>query len=183
MLKMAKKEKEKELEQRCEKQVNIRLFGTDLSSFQSSKSNPKDIFRSGLYDENRKRKSDEVIKLQSQIHIVNNRMTDYKLKLQADELLMKELLAKLKKAQGFTENKKQQLIKAIKKEYYDFIEYEKYSDCGISDFYNIRKDAISIYAMRVGIDYEQAVDVFDEYLDNEVAKQSVLENTRISEHE
>ena len=184
MLNMAKKnEKEKTMKTRKEKQIHIRINGTDLSSYQACGTNPKNVFRSGLYDESRNKKSAREIELKSQIFLVNNRMEDYKLKLMADELLLKKLLKELRHVKGFTENKRKQLIKSIKKEYFDFIEDEKYSNCDLTDFYEIRKDAISIYAMRVGIDYEHAVDVFDSYLEDEVAKQSALENTRIIEYE
>lgn len=180
---MAKKDKEKEMKKRNEKQIGLRLTGTDLAVNQSIGAKPKDVYRSGLYDEQRKKKSKEVIEIQSKIFMVNNRMIDNKLKIQADELLLKELYKDLRKAQGFNESKRNKLIRAIKKEYYAFIENEKYADYGLSDFYEIERNAISIYAMRVGIDYEQAVDVFDKYLEDEVAKQSVLENTKTCEHE
>lgn len=183
MLEMAKKNKKEKETIRHEKQISMRLFGTDLAVYQANNTKPKDVFRSGLYDENRKKKSPQQIKLLSEIFVVNNRIMENELKVRADKLLLNELRKEYNNIIGFNESKRNQLIKAIKKEYYDFIEDEKYADCDLSDFYTIRRDAISISAMRVGIEYEDAIDVFDSYLEDEVAKQSILENTRTSEFE
>lgn len=185
MLKMAKKNKEKQLKQRHEKQVNIRLFGADLSNYQACGTNPKDVFRSGLYDENRKKQSKREIELKSQIFLVNNRIIDNKLKIQADKLLLKELNKQLLEVQGFSEDKKQWLLSKIEDGFQEFIEDERYDEdvrMDLKQFYAINRDYISNRALQVGKTYEQAVELFDEYLE-EMEQQSVLENTRSSEHE
>ena len=182
---MAKKKKEKEMKTRHEKQVNIRLFGADLSSFQACGTNPKDVFRCGLYDENRKKQSQREIELKSQIFLVNNRIIDNQLRIQADMLLLKELQKELQEVKGFSAEKRHWLISNIEKELNDFIEDERYDEDVRNDlnmFYSVRRDAISLKAIKVGKTYEQAVEIFDKYL-AEIEQSSVLENTRTSEHE
>lgn len=175
------KNKEKSIK-KLEKRINIRLTGFDLTNYQMCGVGSTDIFRSGLYDEtNRKKKSKEEIKLKSQIMRIQNQIIEDELRVKANKLLLKELLGELNNLKGFTEKKRKYLIKSIKDVYFEFLEDEKYADCDLSDFYEVKKTDIEIYAMKVGIEYEQAVDVFDSYLENEVAKQSVLENMKIGE--
>jgi len=182
---MAKKKKEKELKKRHEKQINIRLFGADLSNYQASGVKPKDVFRSGLYDENRKKKSPKEIELLSQIYLVNNRIMDNQLKIRADKLLLKELQKELKEIKGFSATKRQWLLSKIEDEFNDFMEDERYSEdirYDLKQFYSIKRSEITNRASKVGRTYEQAIELYDEYLE-ELEQLSVLENTRTSEHE
>lgn len=187
MLKMAKKKQNKEKSTYIhEKRVNIRLTGFDLANYQMCGVGSTDVFRSGLYDisdENKKKKSAQEIKLKSQILKLNNEIIEDEMRLRANKLLLAELMKELNQIKGFTDKKRKYLIQSIKKEYFDFIDDEKYENCGLSDFYTIKRTDIDIYAMKVGIDYEQAVDVFDSYLKDEFEKQSVLENMKLSENE
>ena len=166
-----------------EKRINLRLTGMDLCNYELCGVGSTDIFRSGLYDENRKNKSKQEILLKSQILRVQNEILEDEMRIRANKLLLDELLNDLKNVKGFTESKRNKFINRMKNEYYDFINDERYSNCDLNDFYRIRKDAISIYAMKVGIDYEFAIDVFESYLEDEVAKQNVLMNTKSSEKE
>ena len=185
MLKMAKKKQNKEKQvKKYEKRINIRLTGFDLANYQMCDVGSTDVFRSGLYDEkNRKKKSAQEIKLKSQIMRVQNQIMEDELRVKANKLLLSELLSELNNLKGFTEKKRKYLIKSIKEVYFEFIDDEKYEDCDLSDFYEIKKTDIQIYAMKVGIEYEQAVDVFDSYLKDEFEKQSVLENMKLGEKE
>lgn len=186
MLEMTKENnREKKLKTRNEKQVNLRLFGSDLSSFQACGTNPKDVFRCGLYGENRKKKSKEEIELLSKIFLVNNRIIDNQLKVDADKLLLKELEKQYREFKGFSADKKHWLLSKIEDEFNDFIEDERYDEdvrMDLNQFYSIRRDAITNNATRVGRTYEQAIELFDEYLE-EMEQQSILENTRTKEHE
>ena len=184
MLKMAKNNKNnKESIKKHEKRINIRLTGFDLVNYQMCGVGSTDVFRSGLYDEDRKNKSTQEIILKSQILRLNNQIMEDEMRVKANKLLVSELIKELNNIKGFTEKKRKYLIKSIKDVYFEFLEDEKYVDCDLSDFYTIKRDDIEIYAMKVGIEYEQAVDVFDSYLENEVAKQSVLEHMKLSENE
>lgn len=179
---MAKKEKQKT---RHEKQINIRLFGADLSSFNSCETNPKDIFRSGLYNEDRKKQSKKEIKLKSQIHLLNNRIMDNQLRIEADKLLLTKLLYELNEVKGFSEEKKKLLLAEIEKEFNDFIEDEKYAEDirnDFNEFYTIKRDAITNKASKFGRTYEQAIELFDEY-HAEMEQNSILENTRTIEYD
>lgn len=184
MLKMAKNNKNKEKSTyKHEKRVNIRLSGYDLTNYQMCGVGSTDVFRSGLYDENRKKKSPQEIKLKSQILKVNNDIIEDEMRLRANKLLLADLIEELNQIKGFTDKKRKYLIQSIKKEYFAFIDDEKYVDCDLSEFYSIKRTDIEITAMEVGIDYEQAVDVFDSYLKDEFEKQSVLEHMKLSENE
>ena len=184
MLKMAKNNKnKKESINKHEKRINIRLTGFDLTNYQMCGFGSTDVFRSGLYDENRKKKSAQEIMLKSQILRLNNQIMEDEMRVRANKLLVSELIKELNNLKGFTEKKRKYLIQTIKKEYFAFIDDERYVDCDLSDFYTIKRDDIEICAMKVGIEYEQAVDVFDSYLKDEFEKQSVLEHMKLSENE
>ena len=180
---MAKKKQNKKEKANTEQRVNLRLTGIESTNFLMCGTGGTDVFRCGLYDEQRKVKPTKEIELKSKILHVQNKIIEHKLEVKANELLLNDLFNELKQVKGFTETKRKKLIKSMKKEYFDFIDDERYAECDLSDFYYIKKDKISIYAMRCGIDYEYAVEVFDNYLEDEVAKQNILENERLSENQ
>ena len=101
----------------------------------------------------------------------------------ADELLLEKLNEQLANIQGFSDEKRNQLIKAMDKIFHEFIDDESIDESirdDISQFYELRRDDIDIYAMKVGIRFEDAIDVFDEYLD-EINEQTVIDDTIIDE--
>ena len=182
---MAKKDKYKRKYKSNEKQLSARLKGFDFSDFDAYGVSGIDVFRYGMINIKKEHKSPKEVKILSQIILVENRMMERELNQYADELLLEKLYKELKGIKGFTKEKEQKLIKAIEREFNDFIEDERYDETVRSDlsmFYKVRRDAISNQATYVGITYEKAVEIFDKYLED-MEQSSVLENTRTSEHE
>ena len=179
MLNMAKKKK---YYKSNEKQVGARLTGFDFSDFDAHGVKGIDVFRYGMMNIKKEHASPKEVKLLSKIILVENRMAERELNQMADELLLKKLYEQLEDIKGFTIEKQEKLIKLLQKEFDVFIEDNKYEDCDLSDFYTIKRDAITIHASKFDRTYEQAVELFDKYHED-MEQQSVLENTRTIEHE
>lgn len=185
MLKMAKKNKYKRKYKSNEKQVGARLKGFDFSDYDAYGVTGIDVFRYGMINIKKEHASPQEVKIQSKIILVENRMMERELDQMADELLLKKLYNDLKQVKGFTKEKRDKLIKSIEKELNDFMNDKRYSEdvrMDLNQFYTIRRDAISNKAFYVGRTYEQAIEIFDKYME-EMEQNSVLENTRTSEHE
>ena len=184
---MAKNNKNKRIKKTNEKQVGARLKGFDFSDFDTYDVSGIDVFRFGLINLEKEKKSNPLalkkMKLLSEIKLVEDRMHERELSQLADELLLEKLNEQLANIKGFSDEKRNQLIKAIEKIYYEFIDDESIDEdirCDISQFYVIKRDDIDIYAMKVGIRFEDAVIIFDEYLD-EINEQTIVDDTIIDE--
>ena len=187
MLKMAKNNKNKRIKKTNEKQVGARLKGFDFSDFDTYDVTGIDVFRFGLINLEEEKKSNPLalkkMKLLSEIKFIKDRMHERELSQFADELLLEKLNEQLANIKGFSDEKRNQLIKAIEKIYYEFIDDESIDEdirCDISQFYVIKRHDIDIYAMKVGIRFEDAVIIFDEYLD-EINEQTIVDDTIIDE--
>ena len=179
---MDKKDKYQRKFKSNEKQLSARLKGFDFTDFDAHAVSGIDVFRFGMINIKKQDISPREIKLQSKIILVENRMAERELDQMADELLLEKLYDELKEIKGFTKSKEQKLIKEIQNEFNAFLEDKQYKNCDLSDFYTIKRDSITIQATYVGISYEKAVEIFDKYLED-MEQQSILENTRTSEHE
>ena len=123
------------------------------------------------------------MKLLSEIKFIEDRMHERELSQFADKLLLEKLNEDLANIQGFSDEKRNQLVKAIEKLYHEFIDDKSIDESiryDISQFYELNRDDIDIYAMKVGIRYEDAINIFDEYLD-EINEQSIIDDTIIGE--
>lgn len=184
---MAKNNKNKRIQRANEKQVGARLKGFDFSDFETHGVSGIDVFRFGMINLEKEKESNPLalkkIKLLSEIRFVENRMHERALSQLADELLLEKLNDDLAKIQGFSDEKRTKLIKAIEQIYYEFIDDESLDEdirYDISQFYELRRADIDILAMKVGISYEDACSVFDDYLD-EINEQTVIDDTIIDE--
>lgn len=187
MLKMAKNNKNKRIERTNEKRFSARVKGFDFSDFETYGVSGVDVFRFGLINLKEDMKSNPLalkkMKLLSEIKLVEDRMHERELSQFADELLLEKLNEQLANIKGFSDEKRNQLVKAIEKIYYEFIDDESIDEdirCDISQFYVVKRDDIDIYAMKVGIRFEDAVNIFDEYLD-EINEQTIVDDTIIDE--
>lgn len=187
MLKMAKKNQKKRIERFNEKRLSVRLKGFDFSDFETYGVKGVDVFRYGMINlEKDKEKNPlalEKIKLLSEIKLVEDRMHERHLSQIADELLLEKLNEKLENIQGFSDAKRIQLITKIEKLYNAFIEDESLDESikyDIEQFYEHNRSDIDIYAMKVGIRYEDAIVIFDEYLDS-INEESIIDDTIIDE--
>lgn len=185
MLKMTKKKQYQRKFKSNEKQLSARLKGFDFSDYDAYGVTGVDVFRYGMINIKKEHASPKEVKLQSKIILVENRMMERELDQLADELLLDKLYKELESIKGFTKEKEQKLIKAIEKEFNSFMNDERFSEdikMDLNQFYNIKRDSITIQARYVGITYEKAVEIFDKYLED-MEQQSVLENTESSEQE
>lgn len=187
MLKMAKKNQKKRIERFNEKRLSVRLKGFDFSDFETYGVKGVDVFRYGMINlEKDKEKNPlalEKIKLLSEIKLVEDRMHERHLSQIADELLLEKLNEKLENIQGFSDAKRIQLITKIEKLYNAFIEDESLDESikyDIEQFYEQNRSDIDMYAMKVGIRYEDAIVIFDEYLDS-INEESIIDDTIIDE--
>ena len=187
MLKMTKTDKNKRIKRTNEKQVGARLKGFDFSDFETYGVSGVDIFRYGMIKYKEEKISNPLeskkMKLLSEIKLVEDRMHERELSQFADELLLEKLNEQLANIIGFSDEKRTKLIKAMEKLYYEFIDDESIDEsirCDISQFYELKRTDIDIYAMKVGIRYEDAIIVFDEYLD-EINEQTIVDDTIIDE--
>lgn len=182
---MAKKNNKKRKYKSNEKQLSARLKGFDFSDLDAYGVTGIDVFRYGMINIKKEHASPRVVKLQSQIMLVENRMLERELEQRADELLLEQLYKELKDIKGFTKEKEQKLIKQLEDEFELFNNDESLDEnirYDLTSFYKLRYDAIYNKATYSGITYEQAVEIFDAYMEK-MANQDVLENTRTSEHE
>lgn len=182
---MAKNEKNKRKYKSNEKQLNARLKGFDFSDFETYGVRGIDVYRYGMIQLEKEHKSPKEMKILSSIRLVENRMYERELDNMADEMLLDKLYSELENIKGFTKDKQEQLIELIKHEFELFIEDEKLDEDVKNDltmFYELRRDAITNRASKFGRIYEQAIELFDNYLED-MEQSSVLENTRTSEHE
>lgn len=184
---MAKNNKNKRIKRTNEKQIGARLKGFDFSDFETYGVTGIDVFRFGLLNLKEDKKSNPLalkkMKLLSEIKFIEDRMHERELSQFADSLLLEKLNEDLANINGFSDEKRNQLVKAIEKMYYEFIDDESIDEsirCDISQFYELNRDDIDIYAMKVGIRYEDAIIIFDEYLD-EINEQSIIDDTIIGE--
>ena len=184
---MTKNNKNKRIKRTNEKQISARLKGFDFSDFEIYGVSGVDIFRYGMNKYKEEKISNPLeskkMKLLSEIKLVEDRMHERELSQFADELLLEKLNEQLANIIGFSDEKRIKLIKAMEKLYYEFIDDESINEdirCDISQFYELKRADIDIYAMRVGIRHEDAIIVFDEYLD-EINEQTVIDETIIDE--
>lgn len=187
MVKMAKKKQNKRIEKTNEKRLSARLKGFDFSDFETYDITGIDVFRFGLINLEKEKKSNPLalkkMKLLSEIKLIKDRMHEREISQFADELLLEKLNEDLANIQGFSDEKRIKLIKAIEKIYYEFIDdksIEKDIRTDLNQFYQIKRSDIDIFAMKVGIRYENAVIVFDEYLES-MNEQSVVDDSIIDE--
>lgn len=168
-----------------EKQLSARLKGFDFTDYDAYGVTGIDVFRYGMINIKKEHASPKEVKLKSQIMLVENRMLERELNQMADELLLKKLYEQLKDIKGFTIEKQEKLIELIQSEFDAFIEDKKLDEdvrMDLNQFYTIKRDAITIQASKFGRTYEQAIELFEKYLED-MEQNSVLENTRSSEHE
>lgn len=154
--------------------VSAKITSKDVAEFSVLKKlknegiTGKDVFMCGLKTYIERIKSTERFKLESQIKLIESRMYERELDMVADGLLLEKLYSDLDKVMVLSKEKEEKLISAIEKEFYEFMDDERYSEETRSDigrFYDIRKDAIDIQAYYAGVSYEQAIEIFDDYLD------------------
>ena len=121
--------------------------------------------------------SPKKIKLISQIKFIENRIIENQMNILADELLLEKLQDELSELDAFTDEDKQKLINAIDELHNEFMNDESIKDeaikLDISQFYEIKHSLIEYEAQRIGVDYEFAIEIYDEYLE-EMDQQSVL---------
>ena len=185
---MTKNNKNKRIERTNEKRLSARVKGFDFSDFETYGVTGINVFRFGLLNLEKDKKSNPLalkkMKLLSEIKFVEDRMNERKLDQLADELLLEKLNEDLANITGFSKEKRNKLIKAIEKIYYEFINDESIDESiryDISQFYELKRDDIDIYSMKIaGIRYEDAIIIFDEYLD-EINEQTIVDDTIINE--
>ena len=149
-------------------QVSARLSGFDLSDYQMLGVTGIDIFRCGLFNVNHSRCNPREVKLKSQIIKLENEILEHQMEIDSKKLLLEQLLKELEDVKGFSDDKRVWLISSIEEEFHNFLEDDSYDEDvrnDLSEFYSIRRDIITINAMKVGKSYEDAISIFDEYLD------------------
>ena len=184
---MTKNNKNKRIERTNEKRLSARVKGFDFSDFETYGVTGINVFRFGLLNLKEDKKSNPLalkkMKLLSEIKFVEDRMHERELDQIGDELLLEKLNEQLANITGFSKEKRNKLVKAIEKLYYEFINDESIDESiryDIGQFYELKRDDIDIYAMKVGIRFDDAVIIFDEYLD-EINEQTIVDDTIINE--
>ena len=157
-----------------EKVVSVRLSKTDLSDFrkltEDSETTAKDIFRLGLRTSINNKKNPKEVKLLSMIKLLEDENFEYAIRIESNELIINDLYKKVEECRRVDIEKKHNIVKRMKAVHIEFMDDERISldmRNSLDEFYSLKRDPIGSIAMENGVEYEDSLRFYDEFLEKQ----------------
>ena len=152
-----------------QRRVSTRVRGLELNLLETCGLTYGELVRYGLkkYYEEHPKSNEHIIV--TEIAFLRDKIEECELEIEATKLLIQDRLGELKEIKESKENSQYwYIVNNIYDTYLEFIDDESLSDeyrSDLNNFYINRRDKIEIIAMQAGHTFEQAINIFESYLD------------------
>ena len=163
-----------------ERRVSTRVRGLELALLEQSKLSNGEIVRYGLrkyFDEHPIKNEHKIL---TEISFLQDENQEYELKIEANELLIQKRISELAELRNNHEKLVyDRLIMGMYDLLIDFMDDDRYTfevRSDLNEFYSLYRDSISLLAMKFNKTNDEAIELFEQYLDSFDNEDSVLLN-------